>query len=317
MSIDPELLAAIERRMAAAPPPGDLAAAREGFAATGAALPRPEVGAVSEHRVATADGEVPVRLYRPAGDNVRPPLLIFLHGGGWMFGDLDSHDAACRRLVVDAGCAVAAVGYRLAPEHRFPAGLNDCEAAVTWLLDRAAALGFDETRVALGGESAGANLAAVLSRRLANREGVQPALQLLVHPLVDFRFQHPSLREVAFPGLTVEAMTMMRALYLDDADIENPDASPLLAEDVSGLAPAIVVTVEVDPLRGEGEDYALKLAAAGVATTLVRLPALPHGFMFESADIRVIDEAFVRIGALVRRGFGARQRASREARSVA
>lgn len=313
MSIDPELMTVLEARMAVAQPAGDLAAMREGFAATGAALPRPQVGEVSDHRVKTADGEVAVRVYRPQGAAPPPPLLIFLHGGGWIFGDIESHDAACRHLVVDAGCAVAAVAYRLAPEHPFPAGLNDCEAAVTWLLDQAAALGFDETRVGLGGESAGANLAAVLARKLANRPARRPALQLLVHPLVDFRFQHPSLREVQAPGLTVEAMTMMRALYIGEADIENPDASPLLAEDLSGLAPAIVVTVEGDPLRGEGEDYALKLAAAGVETTVVRLPGLPHGFMFESADIRVIGDAFERIGGMLRRGFGvpaARQSAS-------
>ncbi|MDB5471558.1 MAG: hydroxyacylglutathione hydrolase [Caulobacter sp.] len=304
MSLDPELAAALEARLAARPPATDLAAMREGFAATGAALPRPAVGAVSDHRVSTPDGEVPVRLYRPDG-LARPPLLIFLHGGGFMFGDLDSHEAACQRLVVDAGCAVAAVDYRLAPEHPFPAGLNDCEAAVTWLLDQARALGFDDTRVALGGESAGGNLAAVLARKLAARPGVRPMLQLLVHPLVDFRFQSPSITEVQVPGMGRDAMLMMSALYLGQTDNAHPDASPLLAADLGGVAPAIVVTVEVDPLRDEGEAYALKLAAAGVETTVVRLQSLPHGFMFESTAFRIVDAAFDRIGALLRRGFGA------------
>lgn len=303
MPIDRELAAAVEARIAAAAPAGDLAEMRRAYAATGAALPAPPIGGVTDHAVETADGPVPVRLYRPvAGDH--PSLLIFLHGGGWMFGDVNTHDAACRRLVVDAGCAVAAVGYRLAPEHPFPAGLDDCDAAVTWLLDNAGRLGLDETRIGLGGESAGANLAAVLARRLAARRGVRPMLQLLVHPLVDFRLQSPSITEVELPGLTREAMLMMRGLYLGDADIEHPDASPLLAQDLAGAPPAIVVTVEVDPLRDEGEAYALKLAAHGVETTVVRLPGLAHGFMFESAAIRIVGAAFDRIGRLVRRAFG-------------
>lgn len=309
MSIDPELAAVLEARLASAAPAGGLAEMRAGFSATGASLPRPPIGRVSDHAVASPGGEVPLRLYRPAsGDH--PPLLIFLHGGGWMFGDLDSHDTACRRLVVDAGCAVAAVGYRLAPEHPFPAGLEDCRAAVEWLLDHAADLDLDADRIALGGESAGANLAAVLARRLARRDGVRPALQLLVHPLVDFRFQSPSITEVQVPGLTLETMTMMRALYLGEADIRHPDASPLLAASLAGLPAAIVITVEADPLRDEGEAYALKLARDGVETTLVRLPGLPHGFMFESADIRIIGQAFARIGALVARALAARQPAA-------
>jgi acetyl esterase len=304
MPLDPELSAAISARAASAPAPTDLAAMRLGFSKTGAALPAPPIGKVSDHVVGET---IPVRLYRPESVE-RPALLIFLHGGGWMFGDLDSHEAACRHLVVQAGCAVAAVAYRLAPEHPFPAGLQDCEAAVQWLLDKAEALGFDPARIAIGGESAGANLAAVLARKLAQnspkRPGVRPMLQLLVHPLVDFRFVSPSIDAVQVPGLTRDVMTMMRALYLpNEADILNPDASPALAEDLTGLPPAIVITVEVDPLRDEGEAYALQLAQAGVETTVVRLPGLPHGFMFESSAFGVVAEAYARIGRLLRGGF--------------
>lgn len=303
MLIDPERAAVLEARIAAAPPAGDMAAMRANFSVMGAALPRPQVGAVNDIAVRTPDGDVPVRVYRPQ-ESGTPPLLIFLHGGGWMFGDLDGHDAACRRMVADVGCAVAAVEYRLAPEHQFPAGLNDCEAAVAWLLDNAAALGFDETRIALGGESAGANLAAVLGRKLKDRAGVRTMLQLIVHPLVDFRLESPSITQVQLAGLTREGMMMGRMLYLGEADITHPDASPLLADDLSGQAPAIVITVEVDPLRDEGEAYALKLAQAGVETTLVRIPSLTHGFMFESTDIGIIATAFDRIASLLRRGFG-------------
>lgn len=303
MPIDPELLAVHEARMAAQAPATDLAGMRAGFAAVGAALPRPQGASVEDHLVRQGDVDVPVRLYRPA-DAQRGPLLVFLHGGGWMFGDLESHDAACRHLVEAGACAVAAVAYRLAPECPFPAGLQDCLAATEWLLDTASALGLDPGRIAIGGESAGANLAAVIARKLARRAGVRPMLQFLVHPLVDFRFVAPSINAVALPGLNTDSLTMMRSAYLQaETNIANPDASPALAPDLTGLPSAIVLTVEIDPLRDEGEAYALQLAAAGVETTLVRIPGLVHGFMFESAEIKIVGDAFARIGQLLRRAF--------------
>ncbi len=303
MPIDTELSAALEARMATQANAMDLAGMRAAFAATGAALPRPQVASVESHLARQNGVEIPIRLYRPAGEGP-VPLLVFLHGGGWIFGDLDSHDAACRHLVQSGACAVAAVAYRLAPEHPFPAGLEDCHAATEWLLDNAEALGLDHLRIAIGGESAGANLAAVLARKLAKRQGVRPMLQLLVHPLVDFRFIAPSIAAVAAPGLHPDSMAMMRSAYLQgDANILDPDASPALAQDLTGLPSAIVLTVEIDPLRDEGEAYALQLAAAGVEATLVRIPGLVHGFMFESADIKIIGNTFARIGQLLRRAF--------------
>ncbi|WP_077038424.1 alpha/beta hydrolase, partial [Pelomonas sp. KK5] len=186
----------------------------------------------------------------------------------------------------------------------FPAGLDDCEAAVTWLFAHAPSLGVDATRIALGGESAGANLAAVLARKLARGEGARPMLQLLVHPPVDFRFEAASITEVAAPGLNREALLMVRGAYLrSEAEIRDPDASPALATDLSGLPTALVLTVEIDPLRDEGEAYALKLAAAGVETTLLRVPGLVHGFMFESADIAIIARTYARIGQWLQRAF--------------
>ncbi len=303
MPIDPELSAALAARMAAQAPSTDLGAMRAGFSAVGASLPRPQVGSIDNFVVPGGGAAIPVRLYRPQG-RAGAPLLIFLHGGGWMFGDLDSHDAACRHLVVQGACAVAAVGYRLAPEHPFPSGLDDCHAAAEWLLDNAHTLGLDVDRVAIGGESAGANLAAVLARKLATRQGVRPMLQLLIHPLVDFRFEAASITEVAAPGLSPDSMRMLRSIYLtNEADIMHPDASPALAASLAGMAPAMVLTVEIDPLRDEGEAYALQLARAGVETSLVRVPGLVHGFMFESADIKIIADTFVRIGKFLRRAF--------------
>lgn len=303
MPIDPDLLAALQARAAAHVVPTDLPGMRAGFAAAGAGLPRPTTADAEDLSVSGPSGDIRVRLYR-IRDQVAGPLLIFLHGGGWMFGDLDSHDAACRHLVEQGRCAVAAVAYRLAPEHPFPAGLQDCTAAAEWLLDNARALGVDPGRVAIGGESAGANLAAVLARKLAGREGPRPMLQLLVHPPVDFRFEKPSITEVLAPGLTLDSLKMVRGAYLpNEADIFNPDASPALANNLGSLPPAFVLTVEIDPLRDEGEAYALQLAAAGVETTLVRIPGLVHGFMFESTDIAIIGAAYARIGQWLRGAF--------------
>lgn len=275
---------------------------RRVFAATGAALPRPEIGDITDHRVPSSGGDIDVRLYRPVSVS-RPPLLVFLHGGGWIFGDLESHDAVCRHLVAQANCAVAAVAYRLAPEHPFPAGLKDCLAAAEWLLDHCDDLGLDRDRVALGGESAGANLAAVLARLLSGRSGVRPMLQLLIHPPTDLRMTSPGIDANPASGLNRETLLMIREAYLPAGDPCDPNASPGLAEDLSGLPGAIVVTVEIDPLRDEGEAYAAQLAASAVETTLVRLPGLAHGFMFLSTEEPRVLDAYRQIGRLLARAF--------------
>lgn len=301
----------------AAEPFADLDAQRVAFTQMGAALPRPEVGAVSEHAAPSLNGEVPVRLYRPVGRE-SPPLLIFLHGGGWIFGDLNSHDAACRQLVAEADCAVAAVAYRLAPEYPFPAALEDCVAAAEWLLDRAGSLGLDADRVALGGESAGANLAAVAIRHLNDRDGRRPMMQLLIHPPTDFRLTSQGIDANPTQGLDRGTLTALRDAYLPEGGWLDPDASPLLAEDLSGLPPALLITVEADPLTAEGEAYAARLAASGVETTLVRLPGLAHGFMFVSAEEPLVRDAYRRIGTMIQRAFapiGARQPDGMDARS--
>lgn len=273
---------------------------RAQMAMMGKALPGAEL---AEVRDLDADG-VPVRLYRPAGD-APLPLLVFLHGGGWMFGDLETHDAMHRILADRAGCAVLAVGYRLAPEHPFPAGLDDCTTALDWARREAAALGCDPARIALGGESAGSNFTAAITLRLRDGGVAQPLFQLLVHPATDLHFGLPAFDQVQAAGLNREYLTDAVKLYAGSAAITDPLISPLLAERHDGLAPAIVLTASEDPLRDDGEYYAAALVRAGVETLAMRLDGLPHGFMFLPATIPAVSRSFDLIARLVRRYFAA------------
>lgn len=269
---------------------------RANMAVMGQALPGIDIASVTDME---ADG-VPVRLYRPASD-APLPLLVFLHGGGWMFGDLETHDAMHRHLADRAGCAVLAVGYRLAPEHSFPAGLDDCTAAFAWARREAAMLGCDPSRIALGGESAGANLTAAITLRLRNAGAAQPLFQLLIHPATDLHFRLPSFDTVAAPGMSRNYLDGAAALYGGGTDISDPLISPLLADRHDGLAPAIVLTAAEDPLRDDGEYYARALIEAGVETLACRLPGLPHGFMFLPITIQAVSRSFDLIARLVRR----------------
>jgi acetyl esterase len=275
-------------------------AMRANMAMVGKMLPGVEL---AEVRDLDADG-VPVRLYRPSTDTVLP-LLVFLHGGGWMLGDLETHDAMHRHLAALAGCAVLAVGYRLAPEHPFPAGLDDCTAAFAWARREAEALGCDPARIALGGESAGANLTAVITLRLRDAGEAQPLFQLLVHPATDLRFHLPSFDQVEAPGLTRDYLNTGVGWYAGDTPVTDPLISPLLAERHDGLASAIVLTASEDPLRDDGEYYASALVIAGVETLACRLPGLPHGFMFLPVAVPAVSRAFGLIARLVRRYFAA------------
>lgn len=271
---------------------------RLAMAAAATALPGTEVARVSDH---DADG-VPVRLYRPDGDGPLP-LLVFLHGGGWMLGDLDTHDAMHRHLAVRAGCAVLGVGYRLAPEHPFPAGLDDAATAFDWARREAEALGCDPARIALGGESAGANLTAAITLRLRDDGAAQPLFQLLVHPATDLALDLPSMTAIESPGMTREYMETCRSMYCGDADFNDPLISPIRAARHDGLAPAIVLTAGEDPLRDDGEAYARVLALSGVETLLTRLPGLPHGFLFLPVAVPAVSRAFDLTARLVRRYF--------------
>jgi acetyl esterase len=225
-----------------------------------------------------ADG-VPVRVYRPA-DDARLPCLVFYHGGGWVIGDLDTHDNVARNLARAAGCVVVAVDYRLAPEHPFPAPLDDCFTALKWAAGHARELGIDETRIAVGGDSAGGNLSAAVS--LLARESGGPGIvhQLLLYPVTDCNFETASYVENGEGFmLTRDGMQWFFNHYLSGgADGGDPLVSPLRASDHAGLPAATIITAEFDPLRDEGEAYGEKLAAAGVDARIKRFDGMIHGF---------------------------------------
>ena len=234
------------------------------------------IGSVRDLRV----GDRPGRLYAPRNAPAVGPLLVFFHGGGWVLGDLESHDPVCRFLAERAGVRVLAVDYRLAPEHPFPAAYDDCLAGFCWVVDHAAELGADPQRLAVGGDSAGGTLAASVAIAAA-REGLPLAFQLLVYPGTDMRGETES-REAFNEGLILDQrfMDLCKASYLPRAeDVTDPRASPLLAEMPDGLAPAYVVTAGFDPLRDEGEAYARRLSDAGVEVELRRFPDQLHGFL--------------------------------------
>jgi acetyl esterase len=248
----------------------------------------PEVEVVEDSVVAG----VPVRMYRTAAATESTPALVWFHGGGWVFGDRQTADSTCRELAVRTGCTVVSVDYRRAPEHPFPAAVDDA-----WAVTKAVAAG--ATRVAVGGDSAGGNLAAVMALRAAE-EAVPVAFQLLVYPVTDLRLAHPSIEENAEGYLlTRDTMLWFREQYLanNEADVINPLASPLLADDAAlrAVAPAMVVTAEFDPLRDEGDAYAEKLRAAGVDVEHVRLEGQIHEVfrlvgMFEDSE-RIVARA--------------------------
>lgn len=235
-------------------------------------------------------GPIPMRLYRPQARPALLPVLVYFHGGGWVIGDLDTHDVLCRQLALQAGCVVIAVDYRLAPEHRFPAAFDDSLAATRWVHQNAQALGVDGTRLAVGGDSAGGNLAAAVALSARDEGGLPIAFQLLIYPATDQRRGAPShTRNGQGYLLTTESMRYYHDYYLGgDAHDLDPRASPLLAHDLSGLPPALVLVAGYDPLRDEGVDYAHRLSAAGSPATLLSFERMIHGFLPMG---RVLDEA--------------------------
>ncbi|MFF4341033.1 alpha/beta hydrolase [Kitasatospora sp. NPDC001540] len=286
MPLHPQAEALRRQRAAAGTPPlytRTLAEARAAdLAEIRAAAGNPEpVGSVAELTVDGPGGPLPLRVYRPAGEAAEQlPLLIYLFGGGWVLGSLDTGDAICRRLTNAVGCVTVSVGYRLAPEHPFPAAVHDVLAAADRVVAHAADLGADPGRIAVGGDSAGGNLAAALT--LLARERGGPALrhQLLVYPNTDHAADTPSVREHDDPLLfNRRSVAWYWGHYLaDPADGAHPLASPLRAPSLAGLPPATVITAEYDPLRDEGELYAEALRAAGVPVELRRYDGMPHGF---------------------------------------
>lgn len=225
-------------------------------------------------------GQIPIRLYVPS-EKEQLPILVYFHGGGWVVGSLDNVDCLCRSLANLATCMVASVDYRLAPEHKFPAAVEDSYGATKWVADNAADLGGDPRRIAVGGDSAGGNLAAAVSLMARDRGGPDIAFQLLIYPITNQKFDTDSYKENGEGYmLTKEDMEWFRNHYLrDQHDEENPYASPLLANSLSSLPPAFVITAEFDPLRDEGEAYAARLKEFDVPVRVNRYSGTIHGFM--------------------------------------
>ena len=285
MSLHPEYEALLRQAAAAnAPPLAELPVevGRQMFRAMQPAAPEVPVGAVVD---ADADG-VPARLYRPAGDGPFPVVMMF-HGGGWVLGDLDTADCQSREVCNGAGVVVASVDYRLAPEHRCPAAAEDCYRATAWAAGHAAEFDGDGDRLAVAGDSAGGNLAAVVAQLARDRGGPEIAFQLLVYPVTDGRLNTASFRENAEGYLlTAESMRWFWDSYAPSAEERlRPYASPLLATDLSNLPPALVMTAQFDPLRDEGEAYADALSAAGVLVEKVRYDGFIHGFFGQTRTI--------------------------------
>ncbi|MEJ1172237.1 alpha/beta hydrolase [Variovorax sp. CCNWLW235] len=252
----------------------------------------PQVAQVRDLKAEGPHGAIPMRLYRPLGAaaDAALPVLVYFHGGGWVIGDLDTHDVLCRSLANGAGCAVASIDYRMGPEHRFPAAVDDVLAATRWVRREAGSLGLDAGRLAVGGDSAGGNLAAVTAIAARDAGDLPIAFQLLIYPATDMRRGHPS-HQANGQGylLTGDTMTYFHDHYIDDARHDlDWRASPLLHADLSGLPPALVLTAGYDPLRDEGMAYAEALTAAGNRAAYVCFERQIHGFITMG---KVLDEA--------------------------
>jgi acetyl esterase len=256
-----------------------------------------DVERVDDRELPGPAGAIPVRIYWPGGP-APSPVLVWLHGGGWALGDLDVADSTCRALAVKSGAIVVSVDYRLAPEHKYPAGVDDAYAAALWVVDHAASIGGDPERVAIGGDSAGGNLATVTALQAVRRGGPPLCYQLLVYPVTD-----ASMGSVSYVDngegyqLTADAMKWFYDLYLDGGDADDPLVSPIRAplDELAQLPPALVITAEFDPLRDEGEAYARVLEQAGVPVKPSRYDGQIHGFFAMDwcidAGKRAVDEA--------------------------
>lgn len=239
------------------------------------------IGEMVDRIVDGPTGRLRVRTYRPAGAVARLlPTILYFHGGGWVMGSLEGYDRVCRYISSRTGCAVVAVDYRLAPEHKFPAAIEDAVASFRWLAENATDLGTDPARIVLAGDSAGGNIAAVAAQLLRD-EPRPPCLQWLMFPATNLAFDSPSY-ESCGEGffVTRAAMEWFRGHYLNNlSEIDDPRASPLQASDLTGVAPALIFTNGIDPLRDEGKAYADRLAAAGVKTFHREFESLIHGFI--------------------------------------
>ena len=307
VTLDPDAAAVFKAFQEAGRPPYETvspAEARELYlAARFVSNPEPpELKSVRPLAIPAPHGSIPARVYTPLKlreTEGLAPCLVFFHGGGWVIGNLDSHDVACRKLADEGQLIVIAVDYRLAPEHKFPAAVDDAIAAARWIADNARQLGIDALRLSVGGDSAGGNLAAVVA--IAARDGNGPAIagQVLIYPAIDFAMTHPSHREPETSILlTHSVIRWFRDHYLSGAaDVHDWRASPARASTLIGLPPAYVLTAGADPLRDEGDEYAKRLKEAGVPVTYRSFPGQFHGFFTMGKLLQQANVAANEIGA--------------------
>ena len=300
MPVDPQVQGLLDQLAAAGGPelyeqtPDEARAAIAGFAALQAGAPEP--ARVENRTIAGPAGEIPVRVYAAEGDNL--PIVVYYHGGGWVVGDIDSHDGTCKQLLAELGDAVVvSVDYRLAPEHKYPAAADDCYAAAAWLAENGAEVGGDGSRLAVCGDSAGGNLSAVVAQMARDKGGPAIAAQVLHVPVTDHNYDYPSYTENAEGYLLSRAsMVWFWDHYLPNADAgQEAYASPLRAADHANLPPALIQTAEFDPLRDEGEAYGAKLEAAGNDVAVRRYDGHIHDpfmmFAVVPAGIETLKEA--------------------------
>ena len=284
--LHPEVRALLEMMDAQAAPPLDSQEPAEARIARVEAMKmlggEPDaLGRIEDFAIPGPGGPIPARLYANQPGGVHPALIYF-HGGGFVFGNIDTHDAVCRALAKESGAIVVSVDYRLAPEHRFPAAVDDSYAAVQWIAANAGKLGIDRSRISVGGDSAGGNLATVIAMRCRDAGGPSLASQVLLYPVTDVSsFDTGSQRDFAENYfLTRAAMQWFTGHYLGpDGRADHPEVSPFLAQNLAGLPPALVITAEFDPLRDEGEAYADRLRQAGIPVRVTRYPGMIHGFV--------------------------------------
>ena len=314
MPLDPQARRLLDQLAAMGRPPVSALTppeARRSLKALAAAMAGPSIALphVEDRTIPGPGGAIPVRMYTPEGQAPFPGL-VFFHGGGWVVGDLDTHDSACRQLAKKAGCVVVSVAYRLAPEHKFPAAVDDGYAATQWVATHAAQMGIDPQRIAVGGDSAGGNLAAVIAQMARDQAGPALVLQLLVYPAVDATLGFPSVQENGQGYLlTQDSLHYYYNHYVPaGTDRTWVRLSPLYVASFTGLPPAHIITAEFDPLRDEGEAYAEKLQAAGVPVTCTRYAGMVHAFFSLDGVLdqgkKAIDEAAAALRAAFVKKFG-------------
>ncbi|HEX6548699.1 MAG TPA: alpha/beta hydrolase [Candidatus Dormibacteraeota bacterium] len=311
--MDPQVRAYLDAAAAAGIPPVEQLTPQEARQNVITAAPLlagsgPELPRIEDGRVPGPAGNISVRLYSPQPHGSEPlPVTVYFHGGGWVVGNLDTHDALARHLAQASGTIVFAADYRLAPEHPFPAALEDAWTVTRWVHEHAAEIGADPDRIAVAGDSAGGNLAAVVALR-ARDEGLPLRLQVLIYPVTDCDLDTESYHVNAEGyGLTRAAMEWYWNHYCPEPQLRlNPEASPLRAANLAGVAPALVVLCELDPLRDEGEAYARRLQAAEVPVELARYPGMIHGFVRMFAVIDRTHDLTRQIGGALRRAMAAK-----------